>query len=219
MREHFDQLNEVDQEFEELNGRIPSSSNYLAGLIDDLLVLDDIKPNPGQPLQWSLIPTRGANSAETLQSWFALPWGGPRLVVLPGFHTAAEGGLKGASDGHDLFLTTTAMIANGTRTALVSRWRNGGQTTYDLLQEFYQELAHTSPARSWRRAVEVVGANEIDPEFEPRVTASDPAHTVLANHPFLSANYLLIDRSIDRDASQDEVDTAQLVPKRPADGF
>ena len=219
VREHFDQLNEVDQEFEELNGRIPSSSNYLAALIDDLLVLDDIKPNPGQPLQWSLIPTRGANSAETLQSWFALPWGGPRLVVLPGFHTAAEGGLKGASDGHDLFLTTTAMIANGTRTALVSRWRNGGQTTYDLLQEFYQELAHTSPARSWRRAVEVVGANEIDPEFEPRVTASDPAHTVLANHPFLSANYLLIDRSIDRDASQDEVDTAQLVPKRPADGF
>ena len=219
VREHFVQLNEFSPEFEELGGRFPSSSNQLASLIDELLVLDDVKANSAQPLQWSLIPTREANSSATLESWFAPPWGGPQLILLPGFHTAAESALKGASDGHDLFLTATAMIANGTRTALISRWRNGGQTTYDLLQEFLQELTHTTPAKSWRRAVEVVGANEVDPEFEPRVTGSDPALPVHAKHPFLSSNFLLIDRSPDPSTSQDGIDTAQLVPEKPADGF
>jgi len=219
VREQFEKLNEINGRFAEVVGPLPTTGNNLVSSIDQLLVLNDMKGTSSKSLDWSLLPTKRGSQNESLGSWFSLPWGGPSLVMLPGFHTEAERGLKRTSNGHELFLATTSLIANGTRTALISRWRNGGQTTYDLLHEFYQEYENLSPARSWRRAIEVVGEHEIDPEFEPRVNPTDPPSKILASHPFLSGNFLLVDRSPDRSSSNDGVDTAQVEHEQPVAGF
>ena len=90
------------------------------------------------------------------------------------------------------------MMATGTRTILLSRWRSGGQTSLDLVREFTQELPHTTPADAWQRAVQVVANSPLNIEAEPRIKKSaadhadsDPAQR--ATHPFFWAGYLLAD--------------------------
>ena len=61
-----------------------------------------------------------------------LPWGAPEQVILPGFHTRASSSLKQGGDGDELFLASCALLASGTRTALLSSWRTGGQTSFEL---------------------------------------------------------------------------------------
>ena len=59
---------------------------------------------------------------------------------------------KGSADGSDLFLSIMGLMSSGVRTVLISRWRTGGQTSYDLVREFAQELPHTTPVDAWQRA-------------------------------------------------------------------
>ena len=76
---------------------------------------------------------------------------------------------------------------------LLSRWRTGGRTSYDLVREFAQELPHTTPADAWQRAVLVATDTRLNLEAEPRVkkeTIDDPPK---ASHPFFWAGYMLID--------------------------
>ena len=75
-----------------------------------------------------------------------MPWGGPEQILLPGFHTAAESSLRRTGSGNELFLATCGLMANGARTVLLSTWRTGGQSSFDLVREFAQELPHTSAA-------------------------------------------------------------------------
>ena len=49
--------------------------------------------------------------------------------------------------GNEVFLSVCGLMANGARTMLLSRWRTGGQTSFDLVREFIQELADTAPRR------------------------------------------------------------------------
>jgi len=80
------------------------------------------------------------------------------VVVLPGFHTAAEDALKRlhrGPPGNEVFLSVCGLMANGRRTLLISRWRTGGQTSFDLVREFVQELPANlrRPPDAWQRAV------------------------------------------------------------------
>ena len=47
-------------------------------------------------------------------------------------------------------------MSTGVRTILISRWRPGGQSSFDLVREFAQELPHESPAAAWQRAVQLL---------------------------------------------------------------
>jgi hypothetical protein len=76
---------------------------------------------------------------------------------------------------------------------LLSRWRTGGQTSYDLMREFAQELPHTTAADSWRRSVQLAMHSEIDPEKEPRIEEFEAAEGLKAEHPFFWSGYLLVD--------------------------
>ena len=92
----------------------------------------------------------------SLNDWISLPWGGPDQIILPGYHTVAEDALKRMNrlaPGNEVFLSVCGLMASGARTVLLSRWRSGGQSSYDLVREFAQELPHTSPADAWQRAV------------------------------------------------------------------
>ena len=61
-------------------------------------------------------------------------------------------------------------MASGTRTVLISRWRTGGQTAYDLVREFLQEVDSSTPVEAWQRSRQIVRQQEMAPEWEPRLS-------------------------------------------------
>ncbi len=130
-----------------------------------------------------------------LSNWFPLPWGGPDIVILPGFHTAAEVGLKksGGAAGNDMFLAIMGLMSTGSRTILISRWRTGGQTCHDLIRQFAQELPYETAATAWQRSVKSALDQPITPGLEPRVKDSTNVTPPKAEHPFLWSGYLLVD--------------------------
>jgi len=188
---------------------LPSSSALYGSLLDRLIVLDQIAP-PETPVSWPPIPIDRSKAGNTLSDWMALPWEGPETVVLPGFHTAAENALKRATNpalvGQDLFLTVCSLMSCGARTILLSRWRTGGQTSYDLVREFVQELPHAAPSDAWQRSVVLTVESRINYDAEPRIKRSGDDADLRASHPFFWAGYLLVDSSgeIAQDTPKDE---------------
>ena len=92
-----------------------------------------------------------------------------------------------------MFLTVCGLMATGTRTVLLSRWRTGGQTSYDLVREFVQELPFTTASHAWRRSAQLLWTTELDPELEPRVRGISIDDAVAPENPFFWAGYMLVD--------------------------
>ncbi|MBN2024407.1 MAG: CHAT domain-containing protein [Pirellulales bacterium] len=171
---------------------LPAPSSLCRTLVDRLVVLDDLPATGASAYDW---PPMGQRSAAggTLADWMRLPWGGPETVVLPGYHTAAENGLKQTGSGEEMFLSLCGLMASGTRTVLMSRWRTGGQSSFQLVNEFAQELPHLSPAEAWQRAVLVVQESRVNLDAEPRIKRTPSDDPPKATHPFFWAGYLLVD--------------------------
>lgn len=164
------------------------------GLLDGLIVLDDIEPADG-PYGWSPLAHERGKTTDALANWLTLPWGGPEQIILPGYHTVAEtGARRGTTNGDDVFLAICGLMSSGARTILISRWRTGGQSSLELVREFAQELPHTSAADAWQRSVQVVSENPIEPDREPRVKQSSAREPRLkTGHPFFWSGYILVD--------------------------
>src|SRR5207244_2511316 len=160
-----------------------------------LVVLHDMDDSDRVPFDWSPAQIDRGKPGSTLGSWFPLPWGGPDQIVLPGFHTPAESAMKKGGSGDELFLTACGLMSTGTRTILLSRWRVGGKTTFDLVREFVQELPHTTASAAWQRSVNLRRMANLDPDQEPRAKVA-PGDSVAAEHPFFWAGYLLIDNGM-----------------------
>ncbi len=174
---------------------LPGPTSLLVPLVTNLIVLDDIRPAEGDPYAWSPLQAERGRPGNTLADWFSLPAGGPAVVVLPGYHTAAEDTLKSApaaAPGQELFLTVCGLMTNGARTILLSRWRCGGQMSVGFVQEFAQELPHTTPAEAYQRAVLVTAASQLELDREPRVRQAREA-APKANHPFFWGGFMLFD--------------------------
>lgn len=176
---------------------LPAPSSWYKVRMDRLIVLDDVLPaDSAGMLAWPPIPIDRNKPGSTLHDWLALPWGGPEVVILPGFHTPAENALRraGRTDpGGEVFLTVCALLSSGAKTVLLSRWRTGGQSSFDLVREFAQELPHTAPAEAWQRAVLLARQSRVNPDAEPRIRLPSGASPPLADHPFFWAGYLLVD--------------------------
>jgi len=121
-------------------------SALLAKCVDRLVVLNDLDNDAKGPYDWSPLPADRGKSSGSLAQWMLSPWGGPDQVVLPGFHTPAESALKRGGTGDEMFLAVCGFMSTGSRTILLSRWRDGGRTSYDLVREFVRELPHRRPA-------------------------------------------------------------------------
>lgn len=175
----------------------PAGSSTFSLFMNQLVVFDDLQFDEKDPYNWAPIPMDRAKTGGMLADWLNLPWGHPHEVILTGFHTLAEDSLKrmnkGILPGNDVFLNVCGMMSSGTRTILLSRWRTGGQTSYDLVREFMQELPHTSPADAWQRAVMLESDTRLNLDAEPRVKKSAGEDTPKAEHPFFWAAYMLFD--------------------------
>jgi hypothetical protein len=144
----------------------------------------------------------------SLGVWFGLPWGSPDQIILPGFHTAAERALQKAPQaklGADMFLSMCGLMSTGTRTVLISRWRPGGNTCFELMREFTQELPHSSAAEAWQRSVLLARDIAISSETEPRMKKSSDDKTMTAQHPFFWAGYMLVDPGLEAPAEEEEI--------------
>jgi tetratricopeptide (TPR) repeat protein len=173
----------------------------VASLCDDLVIAEELAGD-GPFLRRPVLSPAPAGAAITFADWIGGPGKRPRRVILPGLQTAIAGGFARIPDrpGEELFLATTALIAAGAETAVVSRWRTGGRVATDLVTEFMRDGAAAAgkeatpgPAESWRRAVDIVTPEPLDLTREPRVKPSPKATLEDAKHPFFWAGYMLID--------------------------
>jgi len=198
-RTAFAQLGQAVPGAVELPATLPAPSSVYGTLFDRLIVLDDLKlddlkPGDGDPYSWTPVPIDAGKPGSSLGDWLSLPFGGPDEIILPGYHTAAEDSLKrlGAMPGNEVFLSVCALMSGGARTVLLSRWRTGGQSSFDLVREFAQELPHTSPSDAWQRAVFLVAGSRLDLDAEPRVKRTLTDATPRTTHPFFWAGYMLV---------------------------
>jgi hypothetical protein len=189
----MDELQNLSPGATQLNGSSAVSADLVAEMCDRLIVFEDVDPAAQGAYGWSPLPLNRGRSNRVLSQLMLLPWGGPQQLVLPGFHTAAEVGLKRGGDGSDLFLSICGLMSTGARTILVSRWKPGGQSTFDLLREFIQELPYTTASDAWQRSVQLISESELVLDREPRVIASELATSMTGAHPFFWAGYLLVD--------------------------
>jgi hypothetical protein len=228
----WDRLKEVAAGPIRLTSPSAKPSYLLAPLLDELISLDDVEFDAERPLDWSPLPRhRGRRSADnaaqdTIEGWLTMPFSGPQRTVVTGFSTLAEQGLKGAGrgaardqpPGHEVFQAVCSLMATGSRTILISRWRTSGRTNLDLVREFVRELPNTSAVEAWQRSVLLARESPLNVELEPRLKRPDEAEEPpSAGHPFLWAGYLLID-SASR-APQEapaEDDTVQEAGEKPA---
>ena len=176
----------------------------LASLVDTLLVFDELSGD-GPVATRPLVTMQNGRPGMTFDDWLAPPSKRPQCVVLPGFQSAMAGGLAKppARPGDELFLTVTDLVAAGCRTALVSRWRMGGKTSVDLVEEFLRDrggddVVAPPAAESWQRAVEIATAEQPDVAREPRLKQSPEAVLPDARAPLLWAGYLLVDCGLGR---------------------
>jgi tetratricopeptide (TPR) repeat protein len=168
-----------------------------ASLVDTLVIFDEL-PGDGSVAARPLALGWPGRPGMTFAEWVASPRKRPRAVLLPGYQSAAAGGLSRmpARPGDDLFLAATDLLAAGGRTAVISRWRMGGRSTVHLIEEFVADQhrnAEGPAAESWRRAVDIVSAEEPDISREPRLTQSPEAVLTDSRHPLFWAGCLLVD--------------------------
>lgn len=169
------------------------SSKYTAGLIDRLLVWNDVNVSPKKPYSWAPAQYDRDGKTGSLANWIEYPWGAPDQIVIPGFHTAAEANLSPKSTGYEVFLAACGLMSTGTRTALLSRWRTGGKAPAVLVREFTIGLEKTSASEAWRTATELARVETLDAAIEPRVSKPKEDMDLVADHPFLWAGYMLLD--------------------------
>jgi hypothetical protein len=186
-------------------GAAPTPTVVSRTLFDRLLVLADIPATDRDVYAWSPMGSEKGNLGGSLGVWFGLPWGSPDQVILPGFHTAAERALQksGGRPGDEIFLSLCGLMASGTRTVLISRWRTGGQTCYDLMREFTQELPHSSAAAAWQRSVMLGRDGTVTSETDPRVKKTTADKSLTARHPFFWSGYLLADPGLEPPAEEE----------------
>jgi hypothetical protein len=218
-RAAFDQLAAVVPGAVALRTPPPAPSSIYGALFQRLVVLADIPFAEQDPYGWALAPIDRGKGGSSLADWLLLPWGGPDVAVLPGFHTTAEDALKSVGmhkglPGNDVFLAVCGLMANGARTALLSRWRTGGQTSFDLVREFTQELPHTSPADAWQRAIQLTTGTQLNLEAEPRLKHAAAEESPKAEHPFFWAGYMLVDCGTAPERPEPKADES-VKPKKP----
>ena len=191
------QLRENDPNVFALPTRPDPPSPLLAKSADRLVVLNDLDNDAKGPYDWAPLTAEKAKPAASLGQWMLSPWGSPDQVVLPGFHTPAEAALKRGGSGEEMFLTVCGFMSTGTRTILLSRWRDGGRTSYELMREFVRELPHRSASDAWQRSVHLAMQSELDFDREPRIKQPPVDMTLKAEHPFFWSGYMLIDTGIE----------------------
>jgi tetratricopeptide (TPR) repeat protein len=208
---------------------ITQSPALTAKFIDELIVLSDLFPSDSTSsgyYDWSFfygkdgdskdkrdkikdkkdnVKENTANNAPLVRGtafgeWFRLPWGGPRMVLLPDYHTAAENAMQHdgqLGDGGEVFIPLTALLSCGAETVILGRWQSGGRSAYDFTGNFLKNRKQYSSPQAWQRAVLQTAASKLSAAEEPRIEGTATEKTSIdarANHPFFWGAFLFCHR-------------------------
>lgn len=156
-----------------------------------LVVFDEIVADGWN---WAPVVPSDARRGHGVADWIFAPWGAPRLIVLPALRAPAENALKNGGDGSELFLPILAAQSTGADAMLISRWRTGGRSAFDLSTDFLKNYESEPVADAWKRAVLNLMKRDVVLDEEPRLktpgrSEAAPSYAL----PFWWAGYLLID--------------------------
>lgn len=218
----FTELSERDPSAIAIRNNLPGSSALVAPLFGRILVLQDTDVERNI-YDWSPVPqTTGRNNQANLMQWMALPWRAPDTILIPGFHSAAETGARNG-DGSDIFLASCALMASGTRTAVLSRWRMAGDSSFDLMNQFLEARENQSAGSAWRSAVLATRSSDLVVDDEPRVETGRDPFPPSREHPVFWSGYIVLDdgRSVAAKAEGEDVPDPGLpglrLPDAPAE--
>jgi CHAT domain-containing protein len=186
-------LNAAIPEIVTLNQNLAGPSALLAATLDQLIVWHLSSEKTRNAFDFSPLQFDEDRSGSDLRSWMMLPWQGVDRMILSGVSSSIEGSSRSRADGAELFLASTALMASGTRTLLISRWRVGGQSCLDLTREFAMQLGKQSAARAWQRSLDLFTQSELDQAAEPRIQEKLLDQPLKGEHPFFWAGYMLVD--------------------------
>lgn len=187
----------------------PGTGAQLGPISNQLVVFQDLAGTQNVSYDWSLSPGRSGSS---LKAWMQIPWSHCDIVCLPGYRTGVEASLNQHAAGNEIFLTTVGLLASGSRTVALSRWRVGGESTYKLMGEFLEKSRDLPADQAWQASVNVIRFGQSAPDKEPR--ARDFDAPIDTSHPFFWAGYLLVDIS---SASNGAVPIEQLKIEKEAE--
>lgn len=194
-----------------------SPSAVLASIANRLIVLEDTPSAEGNPPKWYPVPANRGQAGGDLDSWMALPWKGPEQIILPAASTTAAGGAaKGpaALPGAEIFHNICGLLASGSRTIVMSRWKTAGKTSVDVVREFARESETIPPVDAFQRSLLLAVEGQLDPAREPRVQPSTGGEPPPASHPFFWSGMMLVDVGRSRDSSAPAADPAEVVKLR-----
>lgn len=182
-----------------------------------LVVFDEIVADGWN---WAPVVPSDARRGHGVADWIFAPWGAPRLIVLPALRTAAEDSLKNGGDGSEIFLPVLAAQSTGADAMLLSRWRTGGRSAFDLSTDFLKNYESEPVADAWKRAVLNLMKRDVVLDEEPRLKtpgrSEEPPKYAL---PFWWAGYLLIDSGEALSAEELKKQQAEADAAKPnADG-
>ena len=200
-------LARLEQSIPRLVRRHPSDRPELPVFVsmttwDQLLILTDGWPPARSLEKWSLLGgPREKGTRESVAAWLGAPLRVPYRVVLPGFHSGAEGLAESRADGTDLFVTSCALLAGGASSVAISRWRIPADSALQLVREYVAETDELAGPRAWQRSVQLFWEATVDPEVSARLRVDPDVDAIPGKHPFFWGSLLVIESwPGDRDA-------------------
>lgn len=169
---------------------VPGS--IIASRLKRLVVFEEVS---AESWNWSpIVLGPKPEGGNTVSDWIACPWGAPRLIVMPALRTYAENSLKNGGNGQEIALAVLAMQASGADTILLSRWRTGGRSAFDLAEAFVRNYEKEPSAKAWKDAVVELMERDVVVDEEPRLKKLGLSEAIPKyDAPFWWAGYILID--------------------------
>lgn len=181
-----------------LKSQIPGSGQMLFSRLQRLVVWEDLNLDYNRSLDLHPLGIDSAKNDGKLSDCLLLPYGAPQTILLPGFHTPEECSFKNSCriPGFDLFFTSCALMSEGSQTILLSRWRTGGFSAQNLLQNYCKSIPKFDPASAWRVAVLKTAGASAQLDKEPSVTGSPADNAFRMSHPYFWGGYMLFDSGV-----------------------
>ncbi|MEE2827302.1 MAG: CHAT domain-containing protein [Planctomycetota bacterium] len=199
-------------QFDELQKAIPSAaafaermkipSNLIGSVSDEMIVWADLKqPSKGGVLGLLPVQIDQGKEGSTLAGWMSLPLEGPEHIILPGYTSGGAAGSRSRGNGQDLFQLVCGLLASGSRTILISRWRVGGENSLTQTRDYATRLHDQRPLDAWTDSVKDSKQQELNLEQEPRIKPEKLDQPILADHPFFWAGMMLVEVPNDKTAN------------------
>ncbi len=167
------------------------SSAILAPRLKRLIVFNEIM---GAKANWIPFTADSHPGSNSVNAWGYLPWGAPRLMVFPGFRSMAENALKNGGNGNEFFIPILTLKSTGAETILISRWRVGGRSSYDLVNSFMKNQLTMPMEKAWKESVVAIQDTPLIAKEEPRLSKpSSKLGPLTVKHPFFWSSFMLID--------------------------